>query len=64
MKKFDFISWILAAPVIPLLSAIFKSKGEPTPATNLIVGLYGYFVVCSVLFNIAVVFAFLSEVFK
>ena len=64
MKKFDPISWVLVAPVIPLFKALFESKGEANPKVNLIMGLYGYLVFCGVIFNLFVLYAVLSVFFK
>ena len=52
MKHFDFISWILVAPIMPLFAVLEESKGIPNPKANLVIGLYGYLVFCGVLVNL------------
>lgn len=64
MKKFDLVSWVLVAPIIPLFMVLEESQGIPNPKANLVIGLYGYLVFCGVLFNIGVIIAFLMEFTK
>ena len=64
MKNFDFISWVLVAPIMPLFIVLEESQGIPNPKANLIIGLYGYLVFCGVLFNLGVIIAFLMEIMK
>ena len=62
MKHFDFISWVLAAPIIPLFSAIEKSYGIPNHKVNLVVGLYGYLVYCGALINLLMIVMVILEI--
>lgn len=55
MKHFDFISWILVAPIMPLFAVLEESKGIPNPKANLVIGLYGYLVFCGVLINLLMI---------
>lgn len=64
MKKFDFISLVLVAPIMPLFMVLEESQGIPNPKANLTIGLYGYLVFCGVLFNLGVIIAFLMEITK
>lgn len=65
MRRFDPISLVLIAPLIPMLKALEESKGEPTPKTNFIFGFTGYFVICGVLFNLfAIVAFFMGLIYK
>lgn len=63
MKYFDFISWILVAPIMPLFAVLEESKGIPNPKANCVIGLYGYLVFCGALVNLFVIVAAIWEVF-
>ena len=56
------IAWLLTGAMIPFVKALAVNRGEPTPDVQLISGLYGYLVVCGVLFNCAVLITFIAEV--
>lgn len=62
MKHFDFISWILVAPIMPLFAVLEESKGIPNPKANLVIGLYGYLVFCGVLINLLMIVMAVWEV--
>lgn len=62
MKHFDFISWILVAPIMPLFAVLEKSKGIPNLKANLVIGLYGYFVFCGALINLLIIVMAVWEV--
>ena len=55
------IAWLLAGAMVPFLSAL-TDNNEPTPEAQFIFGLYGYLVICGVIFNCVVLVVFVAEV--
>ena len=56
------IAWILTGAMVPFIKAMMRNRGEPTADAQFISGLYGYLVVCGVLFNCMVLITFIAEV--
>lgn len=60
--NWNSVAWLLTGAMVPYVKAVIRSRGEPTPDVQLISGIYGYLVICGVIFNCAVAIVFVSEV--
>lgn len=55
------IYWSLSGVMLPFLKALVKSKGNPTYEFQRVLGIYGYLVLCGVIFNCVMVIVFIAE---
>ena len=55
------IRWLLSTPMLPLFKSIIR-HGCVSPETDRTVAIYGYLVVCGVLFNCVALIVFVAEV--
>lgn len=60
--KINILGWAFGAFMLPLFRAIEKDKGEVTLNTQLMVSIYGYLVLCGLVFNLACVIAIVLEI--
>lgn len=62
--RHNILEWAFGGFMLPLFKAINKSQGEVTPKIILLISLYGYLVLCGIVFNVASLFAMISEMLK
>ena len=60
----NILEWAFGVFMLPLFKAINKSQGEVTPKIILLISLYGYLVLCGIVFNVASLVAMSLEILE